>query len=60
MINPFQQGNDNINSNSITDYDRDESIDSFRTDERSSKGISIETKKNLVRIYIHLFLRTFY
>ncbi len=40
-INPFQQIN-NENTNSINDQDRDESIDSFKTDERSSKELSID------------------
>src|SRR5215510_6128965 len=36
-VNSFQE-----NTNSITDHDRDESIDSFKTDERSSKELSID------------------
>jgi hypothetical protein len=35
-VNSYQQNYDNTHS--IAEQDRDESIDSFKTDERSSKG----------------------
>jgi len=35
-VNSYQQNYDNTNS--IAEQERDESIDSFKTDERSSKG----------------------
>lgn len=37
-VNPFEQINENANS--IIDQDRDESNDSFKTDDRSCKGMN--------------------